>query len=197
VDKNNPAVSHALDPVLHLRPAGKVDKISFVQFDLSSIPAGSSVSSVTLFLNDESGKQFSVMMYRVTQPWVDSTMTWDTQPAYDPTSLGNLTLAGTPCVVGGYLSPAVVQDWVDNPASNYGIVLYPPSGNGDASISSKEGILPPKLVFVLNSPGQPQVVKNLAPLLTTSDTNQILKNQTAAFDVFVNNLRKIILTWLP
>lgn len=197
MDKNNPAVSHALDPQLHLRPSGKVDKISLIQFDLSSIPPGTNISSVALFLNDESGKQFPVEIYRVTQPWVDSTITWDNMPTYDSTSLGNLMLAGTPCVVGAYISPALVQDWVDHPTTNFGVVLFPPSGTGDAAISSKEGILPPKLVVVINSPeAQLEMVKNLSTL-RKQDAKQVLKTQTEAFELFVNNLRKNIFRWLP
>jgi hypothetical protein len=146
VDKTNSTTSYGSDTTLKIRPSAGVDQRALVQFDLSSIPPGSTVLSATLYLTVTSGGNYAVQFYPVTQAWSE-TVTWDTQPTYDGTSAGSLALSTTACTQVTVFSTALVTSWINDPASNYGVYLYPPGGSGQAIFSSREGAYPPVLVI--------------------------------------------------
>ncbi len=138
VEHNKPDTPHGEDPHLHIRPSGKVDRRALLQFDLSTIPAGSRITSATLCINDETGGNYLVEIRLVTSTW-DESVTWETQPTVDSIPIGRFILSKKPSVRAGQIDPAVVQAWLDSPSTNYGLMLYPPSGAGDASFTSREG----------------------------------------------------------
>ncbi|HSB65161.1 MAG TPA: DNRLRE domain-containing protein [Anaerolineales bacterium] len=138
VDRTKPDTTHGKDTLLHIRPSGKVDRRALLRFDLSSIPAGSRITRATLYMNDESGGNYLVEFRRVTSNW-DESVTWNTQPSIDTTPIGGFTLTKEPCVRAGQIDPTVVQAWLDSPSTNYGLMLFPPTGGGDASFTSREG----------------------------------------------------------
>ncbi len=92
---------------------------AFVQFDVSSIPAGSTVSSATLTLCATSvpGSTRTYDLHRVTASWVETTLTWNNQPGVAAT----LTDSSTTPAAAGCMSWTVttdVQTWVDGTANN-------------------------------------------------------------------------------
>jgi len=110
------------------------DARALLQFDLTSIPAGSVVQSayLSLFYDSISSNighsQLSgandCNIYKITSPWFEDWVTWTTQP-------------GTAAANQGYLPPsisntqdytnvdvtAMVQDFVNDPQQNYGMML--------------------------------------------------------------------------
>jgi hypothetical protein len=146
VDQTNSTTSYGSDTTLKIRPSAGVDQRALVQFDLSSIPPASIVLNATLYLTVTNGGNYAVQFYPVTQPWSE-TVTWDTQPTFDATSAGNLSLSITSCTRVSAFSTALVSSWINDPATNYGIYLYPPNGSGQAIFSSREGANPPTLVI--------------------------------------------------
>ena len=115
-----------------------------MQFDLSSIPAGSIVTSATLYLslvdNDTSADPtYSVAAHKVVRknpnvakatgytadgvsPWTTMLAQADLSPAYDITSIDKVRNFKT------WTITTMVQEWLANPSSNLGMVL-----NSDAS----------------------------------------------------------------
>ena len=151
VDQTSPNTSHATDTVLNIRPSAGVDQRALVVFDLSSIPPGSTVLSAALYMTVTSGDTYVVQFYPVTQPWAE-TITWNTQPTYNAASAGSITLTTSLCTRVSSFSTALVSTWINDPTSNYGVYLYPPSGAGQASFSSREGTNPPVLMVNYTTP---------------------------------------------
>ncbi len=149
VDRTKPDQNFGSATTLYIRPTAGIDKRALVRFDLSSIPSGSQVLGAILYLyNDQTGN-YKVNLLQVTAPWDEMGVTWNNQPAANTGSpVGSFQLTNTKCTRAANLSNALVQSWVDNPGSNYGVMLYPPSGSGDAWFFSREGSQPPQLFVV-------------------------------------------------
>jgi hypothetical protein len=153
VDQNRPDEPNGSDTRLNVRPSSGINRRAFVQFDLSSIPPGSTIHNAVFYINDETGGTFDVYLYPVVQAWDEVTTTWNTQPGYDPTAVGMIALFPGSCVRNTYLDTAIVQQWVDNPELNYGLILYPPEGSGNATFTSREGDIDPILWIEYTPPG--------------------------------------------
>jgi hypothetical protein len=139
---------------------------SLIQFDLSGIPVGATVSSasVGLYLSRSGGSQTDVVeAHRLTRNWVEGTgasksgVTWNSYDGlnrwstpggdFDPAVAGSFVASGTGWKTLSLTSLA--QAWVNGSAPNYGVVLlsppaagnnqkeYPSSDNGNASLRPK------------------------------------------------------------
>lgn len=104
---------------------------SLIQFDLSAIPANSTIVSanLSLFYNSTStsagqaGANASYLQ-RVTSTWDESSVTWNNQPS--TTSANQILLAQSSATNQSYPNinvSAIVQDWINNPSTNYGFLL--------------------------------------------------------------------------
>jgi hypothetical protein len=122
-----------------------VDQRALVAFDLTTIPPGSTVLGATLYLSVVTGDAYSVDFYPIVQSWTES-VTWNTQPTYNATSAGSLTLSTSVCTRVSIFNTSLVSAWINDPSSNHGVYLFPPSGAGQAAFSSREGTNPPVLL---------------------------------------------------
>ena len=105
---------------------------NLLKFDLTSIPVGTTVQSAQLQLFSDpantsgefsnSGSN-SFYIQKVTQAWTASTVTWNNQPA--STTTGRVTVGSSTSAIENITVnvTALVQDMVNNPASNYGLLL--------------------------------------------------------------------------
>jgi len=125
VDQYNPGLNFGTADLMGVRswtvgPTGRNQR-SFVQFDISSIPASSTVSSanLTLCATAVPGSTRTYDVHRVTAGWGETTVTWSAQPAVAASATGSTT---TPASVGcmTWDVAADVQDWVNGTATNYG-----------------------------------------------------------------------------
>lgn len=116
---------------------------TYYQFDLSSIPFGSTVQSATFELWGEyrgtsvsPDQQVPLAWFKVTSPWQENTITFNNSPTNEPTPfLGPLVPVTPPgchvfgCIIGWDLT-AAAQFWVNNPyklrpsSSHLGPVLW-------------------------------------------------------------------------
>lgn len=130
---------------------GGKDKYALIKWDLSSIAPGTSIesSSVTLSVSDPSTQTYPFR--KLKRPWTESAATWNaydagkawevagakgtldrdaaTAGAVTPTSTGRLTVT---------LERAVVQGWVDDPTSNYGIIIADTTNTNGVDFYSRE-----------------------------------------------------------
>jgi hypothetical protein len=132
-------------------PAGSGrDVYALLKWDLSSVPAGSRISSVSITLDVTNASKDTYQIYDLERPWVEPTTTW-LQYATGQTwqvagAKGSLDRGAQ---VGSVAAPktgqraftltsSLVQSWVDNPSNNNGILLASATSADDLGFSSRE-----------------------------------------------------------
>lgn len=169
VDNNTPNSMDVNYPVINAgyNTVGGNPTIShnFMGFDLSAIPAGSTIVSATLSLwhstsiNHSNSSANEELFAKVTQNWDESSVTWNTQPTFSSTDTIHI---GTTNVGDDKLNinlQSFVQDWVTTPATNFGMVMHlvdEPGALGRfqsyASSDVADSTRRPKLVITFNPP---------------------------------------------
>jgi len=132
------------------------DAIALLKFDVSSIPAGSTVTKVDLRLNivNQTSGTVGYFVYKLLRPWSEADATWNAATASTSWSVGGArgtsdrssTSLGTllPTSTGLKTFPlnssanSVVQGWVNTPSSNYGIVIDGTDNGDGMDFSSSE-----------------------------------------------------------
>jgi hypothetical protein len=132
---------------------------TYIQFDLSSIPANAVIQSANLdvvvtSVYDASLHTFNI--HRVTANWDENTITWNFQPTFNPTVETSVNIGGT----GNYSIniTSLVNNWVNNTYPNYGLMIKHPTespvytlkriGSSDNGAASNR----PKLSITYNLP---------------------------------------------
>ena len=168
VDNYNPNNTDANYPVINAgyNTVGGTPTQShnFIQFNLSSIPTGSTIVSASLSLwhstiaNHSTSTNNEEIFSKVTQAWSESTVTWNTQPSFSSTDTVHI---GTTTIGDDKLNinlASFVQSWVNTPAVNYGMVMHLDDDPGSlrryqsyASSDDANATTRPKLVVVWNT----------------------------------------------
>lgn len=120
----------------HCEDNGKTAR-SLLRFDLSTIPAGTSISSARLYLNlvdscDIGERTHTATVYRVSSAWSAGTVTWNNKPAYAE-SYGSSAI---PSRTWGWYSFDVtnlVRGWVNGSFPNYGLMVRGPESSDTSS----------------------------------------------------------------
>lgn len=106
-------------------------------FNIAAIPEGAIINSATLELHlaesSPSGDEpMGANVYRVTAPWSESSVTWNTRPAYSPEERGRTEVGSSP---GAYRwdVTGLVEDWVSGRFPNHGMLLI-----GDERVQERE-----------------------------------------------------------
>ena len=131
---------------------------SFVQFNLSGIPAGASINKASLRLFvDAVGAKGSFDVYELNSAWNENSLTYNSPPP----SLGVSATGGHPVAIttssqNQFLLidiTTLVQGWVNRTIPNNGVTLALTSSSGAFSFDSKESLLTgngPELEIVFN-----------------------------------------------
>jgi hypothetical protein len=134
---------------------------SYVKFDLSTLPAGTTGNQVaaarlSLFVSNVTGTG-TMDLVRVTSSWNELTLTASNAP-----TTGAVVVGGIPAATG-FLSldvTALVKDWLNNVLPNNGVALLPGPGTTlTVFMDSKENVATshePELVVTLIGPAGPQ-----------------------------------------
>jgi|GEM_PF-780127 len=114
---------------------------SLLKFDLSSIPAATSITSANLnlwFSSTNSNSPIDISLHKVTKAWEENQANWNSAKTSTPWSLKGGDFVNTPLstisgitepgdLITGQMSwsipPALVSNWITNPSSNYGFLL--------------------------------------------------------------------------
>jgi hypothetical protein len=153
IRSSGPSTNYGADNVLKIATGNTV---ALVQFDLSSIPANSSIRSAQFSLYHSTGSTDKVSSFRVTTPWTEGTSaagsgaTWNTYDGntswataggggdYDTSSANAITLPGNSQWANWDLT-AQITAWNAGTQPNYGIVLAATTaGASDSFVSSDD-----------------------------------------------------------
>lgn len=135
---------------------GSPDYAALFRFDLSSIPAGKTVTAVSLSVNvtDVSTQPYEI--YALRRSWTEGATTWvkatstvnwstaganSTSTDRESTVLGAVSSSSTGVKTFTFNSAGItkVQSWINTPSSNYGFVIQDYVNNTDGlDLSSKE-----------------------------------------------------------
>lgn len=114
--------------------AGRVLRVgnamrTLLQFDLSALPVGATVTSAALYLNmDQAGTALLTGAYQVTAPWAEGTATWNNTGggSFGLLPVATATFAASPALWTKWvLPPALIHEWRDGVTPNYGLLLKP------------------------------------------------------------------------
>jgi len=96
---------------------------TLMQFDLSSITPGTPISAanVSLYMWDQAGTDFSVDIHKVLASWTETGVIWSNQPSFDAAVEASLPYQGY--TWWHFNITALVQQWVNDPGLNYGMIL--------------------------------------------------------------------------
>lgn len=133
IDESAVNQNHGTADTLHTKPNTSDLSRAFIQFDLSSIPTGSTINCAMLRVYErDSNNNQTIHLHRVTKSWNELEATWLNRKTgtpwttaggdYDPTEIASFAAN----VNGAYQDidvTSLVQYWVDNPGSNFGTML--------------------------------------------------------------------------
>ena len=124
LSQQNATTTYGTSSTLFVRTRGVAkNKRTIVQFDVSSIPVGATVSSATLTLCAISppspARTYDV--HRATGTWVEATVSWALMPTMVATATSSTVTPATP-VCMSWTVTADVQTWVSGVANNGWIV---------------------------------------------------------------------------
>jgi hypothetical protein len=153
IRSSNPSGNYGGDTILKIGKIGPGQSVALVQFDLSFIPAGSTILSAQFSLYHTTGGNDMVSAFGVTKPWTEGTgaagsgATWSTYNGaqswataggdYDPALGVTIALPGNNAWAIWDLA-AQTAAWTAGTQPNYGIALVETTGSGDAFVSSDE-----------------------------------------------------------
>ena len=136
---------------------------SYLQFNLSALPANAGVSKATLRLYvDSVGQTGRLDAYEIDSPWTESQLTAGNAPPIGSSATGGNPASLTAASIGQFVLLDVtqlVQKWLGDTTPNDGLALAVIGNAGVFSIDSKESTLSshePELLVELNSTPGPQ-----------------------------------------
>ena len=136
----------------------RLDNNLLLKFDVSTIPAGSTVTAVSLVLNVLNASVQTYPLYPMNRSWVEAQATWNSagngqawgaagaQATADrgTTDIGTLTATkvGATSVALNPAGIALVQRWVNEPKANFGVTSSATDNYDMAAFSSSEASNP-------------------------------------------------------
>lgn len=96
---------------------------TLVQFDLSSIPQGTPVTSALfhIYMYNQAGTDFDVDIHRAIMPWFEMEVNWDNQPIHDTDFAATLPYQGYDW--WHFNITDLVQLWINEPGINHGFKM--------------------------------------------------------------------------
>uniref|UniRef100_UPI0035624871 DUF4347 domain-containing protein n=1 Tax=Halopseudomonas sp. TaxID=2901191 RepID=UPI0035624871 len=184
-DSDTANYGNSVDLFVNAGGGGLGDQKTLIQFDISSIPAGSIITSATLLLNAiDVEDDINITVSQVTGTWNGNTVTWNNQPAVGAI-IDTYFAAKDNTGFHDWNLTATVQAWLDGTANNFGVLLgSPDSGSDSVQYRSAETGTPPRLVIEYTAP--PNATDNTASVTedgpTSANGNVISDDDGAGID---------------
>ncbi|MBM4429796.1 MAG: DNRLRE domain-containing protein, partial [Chloroflexi bacterium] len=163
-------------PSLILQRGGLIaptDAYAYLRFDLSSIPAGVTVSSarLQLYLTDWVAQETpAVRVHRVDLPWTEAGITWKNQPA--PGAQVDWLVLSLSTGYKAWNVTGLLQDWLSGTLPNHGLAVVPGSTQPfQLTFASREAQSnPPRLIIEYTVP-TPTATPTEVPCLDNYEPN--------------------------
>ncbi len=172
---------------------------SYVQFDLSSIPPNSRIDSAVLSLYAWWAippENFPVSVFRCTESWSDSSITYANKPASNSDPAGESIFASTLSVYQNIDITGLVQGWVNGDYPNNGFKLgssrfSDPSATFSWNFDGRTTNYPPNLVINYAPPTSPDSgsASDSAPASGTSPGKTVPTTPSSATVSSIKNVR--------
>jgi CSLREA domain-containing protein len=155
VDQANPSANYGTNPNVYAALNTSLQaRVTYVRFDLSTLPAYSTIKSASFQMYQDSATGLSpvtLTLGRCAATWKEATITWSTRPGL---------VAATSSSVGttsGWVSwdaQALVQGWVSKTYSNYGVGVSGPAKGTAYSrrFMSRDKLPAPRLAITYYAP---------------------------------------------
>ena len=124
LDQTNSTTNYGTATTMGVRNRNGQARRSMVQFDLSGIPAGSTITAATLELYATAAPATAqtLNVHHVTGTWTETGVTWATIPTYAGTADASIS-GGTATGWKIWTVTPVVQAWLAGTYTNYGVLV--------------------------------------------------------------------------
>jgi hypothetical protein len=190
IDESNPDSNYGSDNTLRIDNTAGNRNHALYHFDLSSIPAGSTVATATLRLYiaayDSRG---DLLVHRITGDWSEFGATWNSVGnGYETTSYGRIARQSAAGTRASANLTALTQAWVNNPGANHGILLATTSSDVTSLYTSRDAAVEMRPYLEVTtadgdvSPVQVSATGSLAPdALGNSISRTVIQSDVPAY----------------
>ena len=188
VDSFNPTANYGTGTFLRVGKtnAGNLNRslIKMSSIDL----AGESVDTATLACYTSSvgeGNAYNFSVHEITSAWTASTVTWATQPTYDPTALATTSIAFASAWFSWNVS-ALVGAWYRGAKTNLGVLVKavdesPGSTNKELASADAASNQPKLTIVTLPRPTVTITTMNGTQASPTASNNDVTPNLSGVF----------------
>ncbi|MCG8556515.1 MAG: DNRLRE domain-containing protein [Proteobacteria bacterium] len=129
VQESQPGSAQGLAPAIEVRSTPANRRVGLLMpVDLARIPPGSEILSATIELYCfDTGS--TVRAHPLTAPWQEASVTWASQPSYEPTAIAGFVPRIGLNHFGGPGLLDLVRDWMSSPSSAHGVALVADASN--------------------------------------------------------------------
>ncbi|MEX2187233.1 MAG: lamin tail domain-containing protein [Pirellulales bacterium] len=200
ITANNETMTNGSATDIDIDGEDPLENLGMIRWDLSSIAPGNTIASALITVNASNGTNNSYDIFAALRNWSEADANWTQaaagqnwqQPgAYGPSDRGTTVLGtvnggtGVRTFVLNAAGIAQIQQWIDNPATNFGFIISNDNAtDGIVFASSEAGNVNnrPRLVLSFNPPAQSDTTPPTVPAgLAASD----------------DGASRITLTWSP
>jgi hypothetical protein len=194
VAEDNPTTNYGSIDTIPVIGSTNARRYGLVRFDLSSIPAGSTINSVELQMPVFHYFSAAITLSKILQSWTETGVTWNTKPSYDTDYIAYAGFGDIPIWIWRSADypklKTVVQGWFNNPSTNYGFHLRVDPGSDGIFFYARHRTDPaerPKLIvnYTLSTPDMSPPTPNPMTWSTEpyeTSTSSISMVATAASD---------------
>ncbi|HYF00862.1 MAG TPA: DNRLRE domain-containing protein [Planctomycetota bacterium] len=126
------------------------DTVALLRWDLTSVSPGTRIASAEMVLRVQDSTKSTYLVYALVRPWSEAEATWNrassgqawegpgARGAADrrPAPVGRLVKASGTVRIA--LEGALVQEWIDHPSTNHGVMLAGPDATDGLLLRSRE-----------------------------------------------------------